>query len=138
MDLALFSLLFRLLLLWILLFVFVFFIVRFTPRLLPLRFFFCFVCGAGSVFMVCLWVWLVFCMCLSMMLACSFFDCSLCLSVAAPWLSYFHCFPCFVYDVGSVFIVLSIVVACVRCLSFFIVFAVVWLVFHCVCSASTC
>ena len=43
------------------------------------------------------------------------------------------CFHCLVYDVGSVFIVLSTVVACVRCLSLFIVFAVVWVFVHCLC-----
>ena len=47
-----------------------------------------------------------------------------------------HCFSyfsyvlhCCVYDLGSVFIVLSTVVAYVRCLSFFVVSAVGWLFF---------
>ena len=75
--------------------------------------------------------------CLFMFLACYFFYCSLSPYVAGPWFSLIlHCFSyfcyvlhCCVYDLGSVFIVLSTVVAYVRCLSFFVVSAVGWLFF---------
>ena len=80
------SLLFLLLALWVLLFVFVFFcIVLCTSLLLPLRFFFCFVCGAGSVFMGLPMGLASLSMCVIMLLTWSIFYCSLRLSVAGPW-----------------------------------------------------